>query len=41
MNKNDRVIKPVTYKDMLTFKRDIKRPPKGSNYDPFSEFPLS
>lgn len=39
MNANDRVIKPVTYKDMLTFKRDIQNPPKAKNYDPFSEFP--
>lgn len=39
VNRNDRVIKPVSYKDMLTFKRDVPRPPKGNNYDPFSEFP--
>lgn len=39
VNKNDRVIKPVTYKDMLTFKRAIQNPPKHTNYDPFSEFP--
>jgi len=39
MNKNNQVIKPVTYKDMLALKRHIQRPPKGKNYDPFSEFP--
>lgn len=32
-------IKPVTYKDMLSFKKFIRNPPRGQNYDPFSEFP--
>lgn len=39
MNKNGRAIKPVTYKDMLSIKKDHPNPPKGNNYDPFSEFP--
>lgn len=39
MNKKEGVIKPVTYKDMLTIKRERPNPPKGKNYDPFSEFP--
>ena len=39
LNPKNGIIKPVTYKDMLTFKRDVVNPPKGNNYDPFSEFP--
>ncbi len=39
MNKNGRAIKPVTYKDMLTIRKDRPNPPKGNNYDPFAEFP--
>ena len=33
-------LKPVTYKDMLYFKKSMKKPPRGKGYKPFAEFPL-
>lgn len=39
LHKDSRVLAPVTYKDMLSLRSDTPRPPKGNNYDPFSEFP--
>ncbi len=38
--KDSKVLAPVTYKDMLSFKSDTPRPPKGNSYEPFSEFPF-
>jgi predicted acylesterase/phospholipase RssA len=38
--KDTKVLSPVTYRDMLSFRSDTPRPPKGSSYDPFSEFPF-
>lgn len=32
-------LKPITYKDMLSFKASMKRPPKGEFYDPLEGFP--
>lgn len=39
LNPKNGVIKPVTYKDMLSFRKEVLNPPRGNNYDPFSEFP--
>mgnify|MGYP003641159591 CR=1 FL=1 len=32
-------LKPITYKDMLSFRASMKRPPKGEFYDPLEGFP--
>jgi predicted acylesterase/phospholipase RssA len=39
LNKDKSGLKPITYKDMLTFRSDIQKPPRGRNYSPFEEFP--
>jgi predicted acylesterase/phospholipase RssA len=39
LNKSKGNLSPISYKDMLTLRRDIKRPPRGQNYSPFEEFP--
>lgn len=40
IDKKSTKLKPVTYKDMLYIKKRMKKPPRGSNYSPFSEMPF-
>jgi predicted acylesterase/phospholipase RssA len=40
LDKSHQTLKPITYRDMLSIKRPMKKPPKAKQYDPFDGLPL-